>query len=200
MIVVSRIPAPLLPPAHLRAMAVAGGLLLLAGCSTDNLSRSFGFSRDAPDEFSVTTRAPLSMPPEFSLRPPRPGAPRPQERSERAAAEAALSPETALVGSNAEMTPGQSALLAQTGAPAPANIRNQIDQEDQLNNPGRGFTDRLMFWRNPSPTSSGTQIDATGEAQRLRNNAALGQPPDSGGTPVLQNGGKSTFERCLDIF
>ena len=63
----------------------------LSACGGDeNLSRTFGLVRDAPDEFRVTTRAPLSMPPEFTLRPPRPGAARPQELSERQQAEQAL--------------------------------------------------------------------------------------------------------------
>ena len=54
-------------------LAVAG-LFALAACSGDELTRTFGLTRDAPDEFQVTTRAPLSMPPDFNLRPPRPGA------------------------------------------------------------------------------------------------------------------------------
>ena len=32
-----------------------------------------------PDEFAVESRAPLTIPPDFALRPPQPGAPRPQE-------------------------------------------------------------------------------------------------------------------------
>ena len=35
--------------------------------------------RVGPDEFAVESRAPLTIPPEFDLRPPQPGAPRPQE-------------------------------------------------------------------------------------------------------------------------
>ncbi len=35
--------------------------------------------RVGPDEFAVESRAPLTIPPEFNLRPPQPGAPRPQE-------------------------------------------------------------------------------------------------------------------------
>ena len=35
--------------------------------------------RVGPDEFAVESRAPLTLPPEFDLRPPQPGAPRPQE-------------------------------------------------------------------------------------------------------------------------
>src|ERR1700759_3338402 len=69
-----------------------GAVLLLAGCGGNDLSRTFGLTRDAPDEFTVTTRAPLSMPPDFSIRPPQPGAARPQELSARNAAEAALAP------------------------------------------------------------------------------------------------------------
>src|SRR5665213_1041626 len=75
-----------------------GGLAIvvcLSACSSD-LSRTFGFTRDAPDEFEVTTRAPLSMPPDYTLRPPRPGATRPQEMTAPRAAEAALVPQTAL--------------------------------------------------------------------------------------------------------
>lgn len=40
-----------------------------------------GLSPSAPDEFAVESRAPLTIPPEFDLRPPQPGAPRPQEVS-----------------------------------------------------------------------------------------------------------------------
>ena len=35
--------------------------------------------RVGPDEFAVESRAPLTIPPEFDLRPPQPGAPRPQD-------------------------------------------------------------------------------------------------------------------------
>src|SRR5215470_10603885 len=34
-----------------------------------------------PDEFAVESRAPLTIPPDFDLRPPQPGASRPQEKS-----------------------------------------------------------------------------------------------------------------------
>ena len=42
----------------LRPLALAS-LLGLAACSGDGLTRTFGLTRDAPDEFQVTTRAPL---------------------------------------------------------------------------------------------------------------------------------------------
>ena len=104
-------------------MVVALLPLALAGCgSGSDISRTFGLTRDAPDEFQVTTRAPLSMPPDYALRPPRPGAPRPQELSSRDAAEATLAPQAALGGPTQDGTasPGQSALLSAAGPPAPA--------------------------------------------------------------------------------
>jgi hypothetical protein len=51
--------------------------ILLSGCS--NFRRDIGLERTAPDEFAVESRAPLTIPPDFDLRPPQPGAARPQE-------------------------------------------------------------------------------------------------------------------------
>src|SRR5277367_5593499 len=107
---------------------LACSLLLLAGCDGNKLSRTFGLTRDAPDEFTVTTRAPLSMPPDYNLRPPRPGAVRPQEQSEREQAAETLVPQLALGTPQGGGSPGQAALVQETGPAAPANIRAQIDR------------------------------------------------------------------------
>jgi len=160
--------------------------IALTGCSGlgDTLSRNFGLTRDAPDEFSVTTQVPLAMPPDYSIRPPQPGAPRPQDVSDRQQAEQALIPQTALTPQTGEMSPGQEALLAAAGPAAPANIRAEIARDRSLNNPGESFADQLMFWRAaPQP---GIVVDPTKEAQRLRQNAALGQSPELGETPIIQ--------------
>jgi hypothetical protein len=165
------------------AVCLLTASVALAGCG-DDLSRTFGFTRDAPDEFRVTTRAPLSMPPQFDLRPPRPGAARPQESSETAQAEAALVPQTAITGTGGTMSPGQAALVGQAGPAAPRDIRRQVDSEAQLDRPDRSFTDRLMFWK-PTP-APGTVVDAQKEAQRLRAAAALGHSVETGDTPIVQ--------------
>jgi Protein of unknown function (DUF3035) len=55
------------------------GSSLVAGCS--DFKRSIGLEPTLPDEFAVESRAPLTIPPDFDLRPPTPGAPRPQEKS-----------------------------------------------------------------------------------------------------------------------
>lgn len=167
-------------------------LLGLSACSGDDLTRTFGLTRDAPDEFQVTTRAPLSMPPDFALRPPRPGAVRPQEMTQREQAEAALVPQAALTQDRAApLSAGQQALLAAAGPSAPADIRTRVDSEAQLDAPSRPFTDRLMFWQPPPP--AGTVVDPVRESQRLRQNAALGQSPEAGDTPIIQRRRRGLF-------
>jgi len=75
---------------HHRVLGAGGGLiassalclagaLLIAGCT--DFKRSIGLEQALPDEFAVESRAPLTIPPDFDLRPPTPGAPRPQEES-----------------------------------------------------------------------------------------------------------------------
>lgn len=170
-----------------RTLPLAGLLLmgtLLSACSGDELSRNFGLTRDAPDEFTVTTRAPLSMPPDYSLRPPRPGAVRPQELTQRQQAEAALSPDTLLAGPARGSSPGEQAFVSRAGPAAPRDIRDRVDADSQLDAPPRAFTDRLMFWK-PGPPP-GTTVDPAAESQRIRQNAALGQPVVSGDTPIIQ--------------
>jgi hypothetical protein len=164
------------------ATAALATTLALAGCG--DVERTFGLTRDAPDEFTVTTRAPLSMPPDFTLRPPQPGAQRPQELTPQQAAEAALAPDTALQKPVGEASPGQAALVDQAGPPAPPDIRKKVDAEAQLDRPSQSFAQRLMFWNSaPEP---GTVVDPVKESQRLRQDAALGQPPTVGATPVIQ--------------
>ncbi|MBV8334165.1 MAG: DUF3035 domain-containing protein [Alphaproteobacteria bacterium] len=58
---------------------ILAGTLLVAGCT--DFKRSIGLEPTMPDEFAVESRAPLTVPPDFDLRPPTPGAPRPQEKS-----------------------------------------------------------------------------------------------------------------------
>jgi hypothetical protein len=169
--------------------------LLLAGCG-DSMSRTFGLQRDAPDEFQVTTRAPLSMPPEFALRAPRPGAPRPQERSGPEAAQALLSPQAALAaggGREAAVSPGVAALLQAAGPRAPADIRAKVESDSNLDRPPPGMVDRLMFWRSP-PNEGGLQIDPQREAQRLRENAALGQNVAEGDSRIIQPRSRSLLD------
>jgi hypothetical protein len=179
-----------------RMLAVAllvGNALALTACSnSDTLSRTFGFTRDAPDEFMVTTRAPLSMPPDYSLRPPRPGAPRPMEQSPRSQAEEALVPQTALGTQQASDSPGQDALVQEAGPAPPNQIRQQVDADARMQQANSSFVSKLLFWQEPEP--KGIVVDPQKEAQRLRENSALGESPDNGDTPIIQPRKKGWLE------
>jgi hypothetical protein len=177
-------------PALIRAVTAIVLLGGLSACSGEDLTRNFGFERNAPDEFQVTTRAPLSMPPNFDLRPPRPGAARPQEESSRVGAEAALVPRAALGGASAPTSAGQQALVDAAGPTAPQDIRRKIDNEAALDQPDRTLTDRLMFWKSAPP--AGVTVDPVREAARLRGNAALGESAEPGDTPIIQRNQSSS--------
>jgi len=176
------------------ALVLTGASVMLSACGDGGLARTFGFTRDSPDEFTVTTRAPLSMPPNFALRPPRPGAPRPQEQSEARQAEEALVPQTALAGSQqGGLSPGQEALVQQAGPPAPPDIRQDIRNDAQRQQAANdSFVNKLLFWRKSAP--QGIVVDPQAEAQRLRQNAALGQSPEAGDTPIIQPRRKGWLE------
>ena len=177
-------------------LAAALALLLLSGCGGEDASRTFGLQRDAPDEFQVTTRAPLSMPPDFALRPPRPGTPRPQDQTGPDAARAVLAPQAALGAREATVTPGTAALLDAAGPRAPADIRARVDQDSALERPSRGVVDRLMFWRRDGE-ATGLAIDPQRESQRLRENAALGQNVTEGDSRIIQPRSRSLFDRLF---
>src|SRR5438046_3446381 len=70
------------------AAAILIGAAGLAGCQSTQ--KALGMSKITPDEFRVVTKAPLVLPPDYSLRPPAPGEPRPQELLPESAARAAL--------------------------------------------------------------------------------------------------------------
>jgi hypothetical protein len=165
-------------------LLLASSAALLGGCGSSSLGHTFGFVRDAPDEFTVTTRAPLAMPPTFSLPQPTPGVSRPQEQSQSSKAEEALVPQMALGGPPAANSPGQQALVQEAGPPVSSDIRAQIDQQAAKDRPSESIWQKMRFWQTPQPP--GIVVDPAKEAQRLRENAALGQSPENGNTPIVQ--------------
>lgn len=153
---------------------VAVSALALTACG--GLRQSIGLTKVVPDEFVTVSTAPLTVPPEYGLRPPAPGQPRPQE----------LAPESAarqiLLGQRQSITrsPGETALVTAAGADrADPLARYVIDDEfGDLAHKEQSFADRILFWRRDdastqAPTQTQTAqgavtIDAATEAERLR--------------------------------
>jgi len=149
----------------------------LAGCQSTR--QALGLTKVVPDEFRVVTKAPLVVPPDYSLRPPAPGEPRPQE----------LQPESqarqALLGQRAaeQRSEGEKLLASKAGADkADPMIRYVVDDEfGSIAHKDNGFANWIVFWRrgkSPTPPPSGSAeaaggnvsqpIDANLEAQRIQ--------------------------------
>ncbi|MEO0880136.1 MAG: DUF3035 domain-containing protein [Pseudomonadota bacterium] len=123
-----------------RNLMILGAIAVFAnGCA------ALGGGKNPPDEFAITTKAPLTTPPDYALRPPKPGESRPQElsSSERA--------QQVLLGDPNAAPPsvGEQALLQRAKAlQADPNIRSILGAEGG----GRAEKDRslanqLIFWR-----------------------------------------------------
>ncbi|HUN51459.1 MAG TPA: DUF3035 domain-containing protein, partial [Candidatus Sulfotelmatobacter sp.] len=68
---------------------VAFAALLAGAAGCDSIKATLGLEKSGPDEFAVVTKAPLTLPPDYALRPPAPGAPPLRETQPRDAAQAA---------------------------------------------------------------------------------------------------------------
>lgn len=116
----------------------------LAGCASGGL-----FNRNAPDEMAVSRQAPLSVPPDFALTPPAPGAPRPQsETSSQQAIEA-------LFGGPAQRSEVEAAAISQAGSADPG-IRSSVG-DVETNTVDKGVVTRDIL---AAPEGAGREAEA----------------------------------------
>ncbi len=152
----------------MRLATVAAVCLVLPGCS--GLAKALGLTKSSPDEFAIVTKAPLVIPPDFSLRPPRPGARRPQEVEPSDTAAALL---FADYTPNANLGPGPSvgeqSLLTHAGAlQADNSIRRVLEAETtMLARKDRTFADQILFWRAESETTASSETRALDQSAAL---------------------------------
>lgn len=178
---------------------LALGSLALGGCS--GLKRALGMEKVVPDEFAVVSRAPLAIPPDYSLRPPRPGAPPTQETSPTDQAKQTIfragDQQPTLPGAD-KRSPGENELLREAGAAsAPADIRQLVTEEARKSGPGvmdESFVDKLLFWRGPSYVLGPTDqvIDPQAEAQRLKGTQATATAANTTNTTNATNATSTT--------
>ena len=121
--------------------------LILAGCQGNALNRQ------RPDEFAVARQAPLVIPPDYSMAPPRPGAPRPiGADSQQQALEA-------LFGPGVQLPPKsqiESQLLSDAkAARVDSSIRSTV--ADMPGQPGTQTVDKGTFLRELLDAPAGTR-------------------------------------------
>jgi Protein of unknown function (DUF3035) len=161
-------------------LAVLAAAATASGCASIN--RAVGNTRSAPDEFRVVTQAPLTLPPDYSLRPPRPGEQRPQELEPGDSARAALFGQEIAPGASQ----GERALVAGAGAEAvDPGIRDTIDFESQgVVRRNEDFVNRVLsFGGSAAPAAA--PLNAEEEALRLQRDEEI-RRATGGGQVVIE--------------
>jgi len=151
-----------------RRIAYAGLLIgaaaMLAGC--DTIREAAGNDKQPPDEFAVLTKAPLIIPPDFNLRPPKPGAaPLNQSEPTETAQQSLFGADTATIAKAmpGNMSEGEKMLLASAGAQdANPSIRQDLatDHNKALQSASDDFTNTVLFWQKPTERDEGVNADA----------------------------------------
>lgn len=152
--------------------------------------------RHSPDEFTVVKRAPLTLPPEYDLRPPSPDNLPPASETTKTA-------RTVLMGEKQDVAPAtaDAAFLQKAGAQnADPAIRGQINRDNgyiALQN--RSVTDRLIFWKDESTAPEdlpASVVDPKAETERVKKNLDEGKPVNDGDVPVIEKK-KSAIEKIF---
>lgn len=167
-------------------LVAATALLALSACS--GVKQELGIGRNSPDEFAVVKRAPLTLPPDYDLRPPVEGAAPP-------AAEASDQAKTTLMGaSTSEASKGnaEDEFLKKAGADkANPAIRSEISTDNgYLALKNEKLVDKLIFWNDAPPSDANVPdsvVNPTAESVRLKKNQDEGKPVNDGDVPTIQH-------------
>ena len=130
-----------------RLTAILGLGFSLIGC--ESIRQATGAAKLPPDEFTVLTKAPLILPPDYNLRPPQPGIASRNEVDADDQARAALFPQnaaTAAAALGAAYSDGEKLLLTKTNAlNIDPNIRRSVSSDVGQEDQGPGFAQRVLY-------------------------------------------------------
>jgi len=149
------------------SVLLAAGLSLM---SCDSIREAAGITKEPPDEFAVVTKAPLIIPPDYNLHPPKPGAAPLNQTSPTQTAQAALyGDDTAAIAAsiNGNYSQAEKLLLAQSGAAtADDNIRRTIAADNANAEDTGSLTDSLLFGGSDAPVGD-KPLNADAEKARI---------------------------------
>ena len=188
---------------YINPIFLLGALALLTAC--EETKRALGQTKESPDEFTVYQRAPLSLPPDYGLSPPSPGAQRPQTVNPRDRVKKALgvpvkTADRSTAGQQqnlSKLSQGERAVLSLTGATqVDPGIRNLVNKDTaRLFEEDKSLTDKLVFWQRKE--KFGTAVDPVKERKRIHEALALGKPLNSVNIPIISRKKKALFEGVL---
>lgn len=167
----------------LRGAVLLGVACSLASC--DSIRDAAGLTKEPPDEFAVVTKAPLIIPPDYNLHPPKPGAPPLNQVAPTTAAQEALysgDPNAIANAVTGNYSQAEKLLLANSGgAVADPSIRRTIASDNtKAEDTNPGFADRLLFGAS-ADVSGDKPVDGAAEQARLA--AKNGNAPEDGDQP-----------------
>lgn len=152
----------------LRASVLLAAGLMLVSCNS--IREAAGITKTPPDEFAVVTKAPLIIPPDYNLHPPKPGAAPLNQTSPTQTAQAALySDDTASVAATIDgnYSQAEKMLLATSGAATADDSIRRVIAADNANAEDTGsLTDSLLFGGSDAPVGD-KPVDADAEAARI---------------------------------
>jgi hypothetical protein len=113
-----------------RKIILLTSVFVTSACS-NSIKEKLGLHNNAPDEFKVVANTPLTVPPDFTLRPPMPGVNRPQEVDLRQQAKETLF-ERQLKNNNAGTSKSEDAFLKRAKiSEADSGIKETLTQDEQ---------------------------------------------------------------------
>jgi hypothetical protein len=152
----------------------------LIGC--ESLRQATGAAKLPPDEFTVLTKAPLIIPPDYNLRPPQPGVASRNEVDADDQARTALfpaNPSTAAAALGGAYSDGEKLLLTKTNALSiDPNIRRSVTSDVGQEDQGPAFAQRVLY-EGAAATPPAARPNAAAPAAP----AAMPPPPASNTAP-----------------
>lgn len=167
--------------------ALGVATLPLGGC--DSFNRAIGKTRVIPDEFQVVSNAPLAIPPDYALRPPRvgngPEQANPTDQARETVFRAGDTSTSQPPAPSATMSVGEQDLLRQAGAnAAPSDIRQTVDADPTEGVPfDRSLVDKLLFWSGPTTPPSNDTLNPGDEQSRIRVAQSVAKPGGPAAAP-----------------
>ncbi|MCV6599431.1 MAG: DUF3035 domain-containing protein [Alphaproteobacteria bacterium] len=148
----------------------------ISACAIDK--QTLGLGRRTPDEFTVITRKPLSLPPEYNVTPP----------VNKGITSSNISNEVknSVLGEkdsiNKLNNEDKSFLSTINADSSDKNIREELTNNSNPAN-NRKVVNKIMFWKNKD---NSTIIDNAEEAKRLKENKKQGYKINNGNVPVIE--------------
>ncbi len=193
-----------------RHILLLGMVTALAACSSNTVKQKLGLTRQAPDEFRVVSEPPLSVPPEFSLRPPSAPGDAPSKPASDQQAKALITgvaaPAAPNHGDTFNLKPSDATTAAQPTATKPTAASGSAAEAQFLSNAGADKADPKVraelvvqkeqkeeareeesWWSKlTGAEKKDPVVDAAKEQQRIQDDKATGKPVTDGDTPNVK--------------